>query len=421
MPDAVAERLVERLAERDAGVLDGVVRARLEVALHTHVEVEQAVARHARRAGGRRSRPRSCARPRRVPSRSSDSWTSVSPVVRWICEVRLTRGAPLILRAQESPRHAQELRRRARGGQLPRRARIREPSAAGTWPARAPTGSEPRRPWAARGSSRRRSRRTRWPTPRADEQAAGVPHPVRERLGLLADELEVLRRELLGEAERVLEVARLDQPRVGVRHARPLRRQPLDRARRPRPAARRPARSTRPGCPARARPAPSGPGRSARDRLRSGRDDHELARARDAVDPHLSDDLPLRLLHVRVAGTDDYVNGLHRLWCRTRARRSPGRRPSGTPRSPRRARTRRGSPGARGRPARAARTRRSPRTPATRAGHGAHHDGRRIGRPPARHVDRRAPHRALDHLDRVTLWKLDRHRLVTDLRLARPP
>ena len=46
MPGAVAERLVERLAEREAGVLDGVVRARLEVALHAHVEVERAVARH---------------------------------------------------------------------------------------------------------------------------------------------------------------------------------------------------------------------------------------------------------------------------------------------------------------------------------------------------------------------------------------
>ena len=104
--------------------------------------------------------------------------------------------------------------------------------------------------------------------PRADEQAAGVPHPVRERLGLLADQLEVLRRDLLRRAERGRRVARLDQPRVRVRHARPLRREPLDLARRPRPAAPRPARSTRPGCPARARPAPSDRARSARDRPR---------------------------------------------------------------------------------------------------------------------------------------------------------
>ena len=45
-PDArtVAERLVDGLPEHDAGVLDGVVRARLEVALRLHVEVEPTVA-----------------------------------------------------------------------------------------------------------------------------------------------------------------------------------------------------------------------------------------------------------------------------------------------------------------------------------------------------------------------------------------
>ena len=43
---AVAQRLVDRLAERDAGVLHGVVRPCLEIALHAHVEVEPAVSRH---------------------------------------------------------------------------------------------------------------------------------------------------------------------------------------------------------------------------------------------------------------------------------------------------------------------------------------------------------------------------------------
>ena len=43
-PAAVAECPVEGLAEREPGVLDGVVRAGLEVALHAHVEVEPAVA-----------------------------------------------------------------------------------------------------------------------------------------------------------------------------------------------------------------------------------------------------------------------------------------------------------------------------------------------------------------------------------------
>ena len=45
-PGAVAERLVDGLPERDAGVLDGVVRTRLEIALHAHVEIEEPVARH---------------------------------------------------------------------------------------------------------------------------------------------------------------------------------------------------------------------------------------------------------------------------------------------------------------------------------------------------------------------------------------
>ena len=43
-PGAVAERAVERLAEHDAGVLDRVVRAGLEVAGHLDLEVEPPVA-----------------------------------------------------------------------------------------------------------------------------------------------------------------------------------------------------------------------------------------------------------------------------------------------------------------------------------------------------------------------------------------
>ncbi len=41
---AVAEGLVDGLAEHDAGVLDGVVGTGLEVSLHSNVEVEPAVA-----------------------------------------------------------------------------------------------------------------------------------------------------------------------------------------------------------------------------------------------------------------------------------------------------------------------------------------------------------------------------------------
>ena len=42
----VADRLGERLAERDADVLDGVVRVDVQVALGLDLEVEHAVARH---------------------------------------------------------------------------------------------------------------------------------------------------------------------------------------------------------------------------------------------------------------------------------------------------------------------------------------------------------------------------------------
>ena len=44
MPGAVAQRAVERLAEDDPGVLDGVVRAGLEVAADRDLEVQAAVA-----------------------------------------------------------------------------------------------------------------------------------------------------------------------------------------------------------------------------------------------------------------------------------------------------------------------------------------------------------------------------------------
>src|SRR6185436_19009903 len=42
-------------------------------------------------------------------------------------------------------------------------------------------------------------------------------------------------------------------------------------------------------------------------------DHHELARAGNAVDPHLADELALRLLDERVPWADDYVNRVHRL------------------------------------------------------------------------------------------------------------
>ena len=76
----------------------------------------RAVTRHARRAGGRRSRRRSRARPRRRRRAPARAEMSVSPVVRWISAVRLTRGAPWTRRGRGSPRRGRAPRRRARGG-----------------------------------------------------------------------------------------------------------------------------------------------------------------------------------------------------------------------------------------------------------------------------------------------------------------
>ena len=89
---------------------------------------------------------------------------------------------------------------------------------------------------------------------------------------------------------------------LGVRCARALRREPLDGARPPRRAAPRPGEMHH----ERAVRAVLGLRQQVeRDQLgvrpRAGGHHDQLARARDAVDPHLADHLPLRLLHVRVA------------------------------------------------------------------------------------------------------------------------
>ena len=95
-------------AERDADVLDGVVRVDVQVALGAHVEVDHAVARdlvehvvEERHAGGE-------AAPRRAPSRSSATMTWVSLVLRWTS--RLTHGG----RLERSRRSASMQLRRSR-------------------------------------------------------------------------------------------------------------------------------------------------------------------------------------------------------------------------------------------------------------------------------------------------------------------
>ena len=42
----LVQRLVDRLAQRDADVLDGVVRIDLQIAVGNDVDIDQAVARH---------------------------------------------------------------------------------------------------------------------------------------------------------------------------------------------------------------------------------------------------------------------------------------------------------------------------------------------------------------------------------------
>ena len=118
-----------------------------------------------RRAGGRRSRRRSRARPR--PCRRGRA--TAGRRSRPSCDGSARCGSRAALHGFCVHRKALGTRERGAGGREASgrlgAARIREPCAAGTWPATAPTGTERRRRWAARGWSRRRSPRTRWPAP----------------------------------------------------------------------------------------------------------------------------------------------------------------------------------------------------------------------------------------------------------------
>ena len=86
-PGPVAQRLRDRQAQRDAGVLDGVVAVHVEVALGLDGEVQQRVPGERLQhvveepdAGAHRASPR--------PSRSTRTWRSVSLVLRWISPMR---------------------------------------------------------------------------------------------------------------------------------------------------------------------------------------------------------------------------------------------------------------------------------------------------------------------------------------------
>ena len=186
----------------------------------------------------------------------------------------------------------------------------------------------------------------------ADEHAAGARHPTGQRLGLVADQLEVLGRDLARPAR---------APRARRSHGDRLRARPRRRS-----AARGARRSTsaddrleqlavRRDQPQRAVLAVLGLGEQVeRDQLAGRRRSSatttsSLGPARPSM-PTSPTTWRLASGDVRVARARDHVDRGHASRCRRRARRSPARRPSGRPRSPRRARRRRGSRGGPRRP-----------------------------------------------------------------------
>ena len=383
-----------RLAERDAGVLDGVVRARLEVALHAHVEVEQPVPRHGVEQVVEEADARlALARARAVQ-------------VQRELDVGLARGAVDLRGAA----HARRSIDSACTGKPSARARA------------APAGA--RRAGASPGKDTRAMRRRKVAGESADWKRAAPPggqhvvraghvvaergggaaptnrqparaHAVGERLRLVPHELEVLGRDLLRDAQRVADARARRSAAARRRDARTL----AARAARPPPttassSSRVRARAATAGCPRRARPAPAGRARSApgpRPRRRppptarsaprcrrsppastppgawppartgcrgptiTSTRSHRLGAVRERGD-RLGATHPVHLVHLaQHAGGEDH---------RVRAAARPGRRADDDLLHARGARR-----------------------------HGAHHHRRRVGRPAARHVDRRAPHR----------------------------
>ncbi len=89
----VAERLLHRLAERDADILGGVVVVDMQVALGLARSDRCANGAPAGRACGRKSRCRSRSTTRRVPSRSTATSTSVSLVARLMVALRMQKSS----------------------------------------------------------------------------------------------------------------------------------------------------------------------------------------------------------------------------------------------------------------------------------------------------------------------------------------
>ena len=332
-PTPIAERAVERLPEADPDVLDRVVGAGLQVA--------GGLERRGRAGRGARARSSMWSRnptplfrsPAPVPSSASPSRM-----------LGLTGGA-VDLRAAGHVSHP--------GPDCPRmrasidRAWSSKPSARATGAAARASAagsairtSEKRAREVRRRESGGEARRAggrqdvvgardvvaeRGPAPRADEQAARPGDPRRERFGRHADELEMLGRERLGQRERPLGPSKPRRRRTTA----PMSGAPASSAASRSSSVRRAetADDERPR-------AVLGLGEQVeRQRLgvgvrRSAITSRSLGPAKPSI-PTRPGHLALGLLDVQVAGADDHVDRPGSTRSRRRARRSPGRRPSG--------------------------------------------------------------------------------------------
>ena len=411
---AVAERRVERLAEQMPTSSTVWWAPVSQIAADARRRGRGARGGRAGRACGRRSRRRWRASPAPVPSsveRQAHLGLGCRALDRRLCGSSAPdsreRAPPSTRRAARSPRRGRAARRprparRPPGRSAPRRI------GGGSGAARAPRRSERRRWSAGRGWSRRCSRRTRSRCD-AHEQAAGrrdsparAPRPPpRSAAGARA-------RTRWRARAACATLGDLDQPRTPPRRPSGARGPALRVSRRARRRRRGGRDRDDERCPS---PCSACASRSSATSASSAvavcaERDQQVARAGEPVDADLAEHLPLGLLHVQVAGTDDHVDAVDRLGAvGQRGDRLGAAHPVDD--APRRtAGRRRGRPG---RPLRrspggahtATSSRRQPR------GDDAHHDRARVGRPPAGNVDRGRADGHLAQDDALPLRQLD--------------
>ncbi len=297
---ALAERAVQRLAEHDPGVLDRVVRARLQVALHARLEVQPAVAREqvehvvkeadAGRAGARPvAVQRQLQGDARLPRPAFDlraalaharGFSRISIDAAWCSEALGTRDRRSGARERGSGAADAHL------GHPP-------PEVPGGQPGGEARGAPGRQRVVGAGHVVA-ERRAGLP---AHEQAARPAHARRQGLRRSARELEVLGRERLAEGQ--------CGRHVGGEHLRG------------RAAERVQQRGVVADGDHERVLAVLGLGEQVQpQRLRVGalgEDHREVARAREAVDADVARHLALGLLHPQAARPDDHVGGRHRL------------------------------------------------------------------------------------------------------------